>query len=64
MISRTNLSVISSNVTNVSGCKEKNKGNPPKQCKNIGIRSLIVNLIEESLGALNEEALSIKQVVL
>ena len=29
----------------------------------IGIRLLIVNLIEESLGALNEEA-SIKQVVL
>ena len=30
----------------------------------LGIRSLIVNLIIESLGALNEEALSIKQVVL
>ena len=30
----------------------------------LGIRSLIVNLIIESLGVLNEEALSIKQVVL
>ena len=30
----------------------------------IGISSLIVDLIEESLGALNEETLSIKQVVL
>ena len=30
----------------------------------IGIRSLIVNLIEASNGALNEETLSVKQVVL